>query len=135
MNNYYSGASTGLSAADSGKLIVGRDIELNGEIKNCELLVVEGVVEATLINTKALEVTERGVFRGTAPVEKAYIAGLVEGDLIVDGHVMIRSTGVVNGNVKFDEIEIERGGRVRGSMQQIGDSEPDEDSSKKATGG
>ena len=87
------------SVSDSGKLIVGRDIELSGQITNCALLVVEGVVEATLINTKALEVTEQGVFRGTAPVQKAYIAGLVEGDLsqlVVIDRVVINFSGVFN---------------------------------------
>lgn len=114
-------AGPSFGGTEAGQLVVGRNIELNGQVKNCELLIVEGVVEATLINTKVLEVTEDGVFRGTAPVESAEISGLVEGDLIVDGHVLVRSTGIVNGNIQFGELEIERGGRVRGSMTQFGD--------------
>ena len=108
--------------SDSGRLIVGKDIELKGEVKNCDLLVVEGTVEAVLVNTRSLEVTADGIFRGTAPVATAEISGLVEGDLLVEGHVFVRSTGIVNGNIEFGELEIERGGRVRGSMTQFGET-------------
>lgn len=121
-NTGYRAPMSSSAVMEQGKLIVGRDIQLNGEIKNCNLLVVEGTVECTLTDTSALEVAEHGIYRGTAPVKSAEIAGLVEGDLIVEGHVFIRSTGVVNGNVEFGEIEIERGGQVRGSMSLYGQS-------------
>ncbi|MGB0843132.1 MAG: bactofilin family protein [Alphaproteobacteria bacterium] len=115
--------------SDLGRLIVGKDIELKGEVKNCDLLVVEGTVEAVLVNTRSLEVTADGIFRGTAPVETAEISGLVEGDLIVEGHVFVRSSGIVNGNIEFGELEIERGGRVRGSMTQFGEKAEKESTS------
>ncbi len=38
------------------KLIVGRDISLNGEIRTCDTLVVEGRVEAVLQDCKNIEI-------------------------------------------------------------------------------
>ena len=51
------------------KLIVGREIALSGEIRACDLLVVEGRVEAVLSDSRAIEVSATGVFKGKAQIE------------------------------------------------------------------
>ena len=66
---------------DNGRLTVGQEIKMSGEIKSCDRLVVEGTVEANLSDSRALEVTETGVFRGTAEIDMAEINGVFEGDL------------------------------------------------------
>ena len=45
-------------------LVVGREISLSGEIRDCERLLVEGAVEAALIGSESLIVAEGGSFRG-----------------------------------------------------------------------
>ena len=47
-------ANSALNAADQGKLIVGRDIKLAGEINACDTLIVEGIVTADLRDTRTL---------------------------------------------------------------------------------
>ena len=83
-----SAASTG-SMADEGRLSVGRDIRLTGELKSCESLIVEGVVNLDLQGTKYLEVLEGGTFEGSAMVESAEIAGSFQGDLTVTGLLVL----------------------------------------------
>ena len=61
---------------EESKLIVGRNIRLKGEISACDVLVVEGEVEAS-INCRLLEVVRGGVFRGNAEVETAEVHDLV----------------------------------------------------------
>jgi hypothetical protein len=53
------------------RLIVGQGIRLSGEISSCDRLVVEGAVEATLNDTRALEIAESGRFTGGCEVEEA----------------------------------------------------------------
>lgn len=107
------------NAAKASKriLTVGNDIHMKGEISTCDRLVIEGSVDATLKDVHTLELAETGSFKGTAEVEDAEISGMFEGDLTVNGRLIIYSTGQVRGNVSYDEIEIERGGQLSGSIK------------------
>jgi cytoskeletal protein CcmA (bactofilin family) len=101
-------------------LIVGPDITLSGEITACDRLVVQGTVRVTLNRTRAIEIAASGRFtEGRAEVEEADIGGLYEGELTVSGRLLIRSTGQVSGRVRYGELEIERGGRLAGSVDEV----------------
>lgn len=106
---------------DAGKrLIVGQGISLSGEITACDRLVVDGSVQVTLNQTRAIEITESGRFtNGKAEVEEAEISGVYEGELTVRNRLLIRSTGQVKGTVRYGEIEVERGGRISGTISML----------------
>ena len=105
------------------KLIVGRDIALSGEIQSCDKLIVEGKVEAELSDSEALEVTSSGVYKGTAVIDTADIAGRFEGDLTVRERLFLRATGQVHGTIRYKALEIEGGGRIGGTMIELTDDE------------
>ena len=104
-------------APDSKKLVVGKEINLNGEITACEQLIVEGTVEATLTRGKYVEISKGGVFKGAADVDQAEISGLFEGQLRVRERLVIRTGGRVIGDLEYGEIEIECGGEVSGTVR------------------
>jgi cytoskeletal protein CcmA (bactofilin family) len=113
------GAEAGDAAAGK-RLIVGPGISLSGEITACDRLVVQGAVQVTLNETRAIEIAESGRFtNGKAEVEEAEISGVYEGDLTVRNRLLIRSTGQVKGTVRYGELEIERGGRLSGSVSML----------------
>jgi cytoskeletal protein CcmA (bactofilin family) len=119
-------APTAGGAADAGdpgsterKLIVGRDISLNGEINACDHLVVEGRVEARLADCKTIEVAAGGTFKGSAEIEQATIGGRFEGDLIVRGRLRLLGDGIVAGTVRYGELEVEAGGRIVGTLEPL----------------
>ncbi len=101
------------------KLIVGHGISLNGEIRSCDHLIVEGTVEAQLKDCRAIDLSGDGTFKGAAEVDNADIAGRFEGDLTVRSRLLLRSGGVVSGKLRYGEIEIETGGKVIGTMEPI----------------
>jgi cytoskeletal protein CcmA (bactofilin family) len=102
--------------SESKKLIVGRDIVLSGQITSCERLIVEGRVEASLSDSRLVEIAETGHFKGTAEIETADIAGRFEGTLLVRERLFIRSTGKVSGKITYGQIEIEPGGEISGEV-------------------
>lgn len=106
---------------EAGKrLIVGQGISLAGEITACDRLVVEGSVQVTLNQTRAIEITQSGRFtNGKAEVEEAEISGLYEGELTVQRRLLIRSTGEVKGTVRYGELEVERGGKLSGTVSML----------------
>lgn len=105
---------------DTKKLIVGREIELNGKITSCDLLIVEGKVEAALSDTRAVEIADTGIFKGTAEIEEAEISGRFDGTLSVRGRLLIRATGRVTGEVRYGQLEIECGGELSGQISVVG---------------
>jgi len=107
------------SEPSTGKrLIVGEGLSLSGDITACDLLVVEGSVQVTLNDTRAIEISETGRFtNGKAAVEEATISGVYEGELTVRGRLLVRGTGRVNGTIRYGELEVERGGRLSGSVE------------------
>ncbi|MCZ8310728.1 MAG: polymer-forming cytoskeletal protein [Magnetospirillum sp.] len=104
-------------AIEGRKLIVGREIVLSGQITSCERLIVEGRVEASLSESRFVDIAESGVFKGMAEIENAEIAGTFEGTLNVREKLWIRSTGKVSGTVRYGRIEIEEGGQIAGEVQ------------------
>ena len=107
------------SDSDANRLVVGRDIRLNGEITACDKLVVEGRVEVTLSNARAIEVTPTGHFKGAAEVDEADISGRYDGDLVARETLIVRAGGHIKGKVSYGRIVIESGGEVSGDMHTL----------------
>lgn len=101
------------------KLIVGRDIELNGQISSCEKLVVEGKVEANISECREIEIAETGTFIGEAEIEVAEISGAFEGTINARDLLMVRSTGRISGTIRFGRLEVERGGQIQGDVEVL----------------
>jgi cytoskeletal protein CcmA (bactofilin family) len=109
--------------ADVRQLIVGREITLQGEIKTCDVLIVEGSVEANISGCREINVAESGLFRGSASVDDVEIRGRFEGTLTVHKRLFVRSTGSVSGTIRYGQLEIELGGRISGDIQsQVADT-------------
>lgn len=113
---------------ESRRLIVGRDIQLNGEITECDKLVVEGHVEIKLPGARVLEVAPSGFFKGDAEVDEADISGRFEGDLTARERLIVRSGGRVNGTVRYGRIVIESGGEIAGDMQTLEETKSSDES-------
>jgi cytoskeletal protein CcmA (bactofilin family) len=106
-------------STDSKKLIVGRGINLNGEIRTCDSLVVEGTVEAVLSDCRSVELAPTGQFKGSATIEVADISGRFDGELTVTGRLTVRATGKVLGKIHYGQLEIERGGIISGTIEAL----------------
>jgi cytoskeletal protein CcmA (bactofilin family) len=101
------------------KLIVGPDIKLKGvEITDCDTLVVEGRVEASM-DSRVVQIAESGVFTGTATMDYAEIWGSFEGSLTVRRQLVIHATGRVKGEIRYGTVRIEEGGEISGNVSTI----------------
>jgi cytoskeletal protein CcmA (bactofilin family) len=111
--------STASMEPEHKKLIVGRDISLNGEIRTCDTLVVEGRVEAVLQDCKNIEILTPGEFKGAAEVDVADISGQFNGDLTARSRLIVRTGGKVLGKIRYGQLEIERGGVLSGEVEVL----------------
>lgn len=105
------------SAKEGGsKLTVGPNIKLKGvEITDCDTLVVEGLVEATM-DSRVMQIAEQGAFKGSAEIDVAEIRGEFNGNLTVRQKLVIYSTGKVTGTIRYGKLVIEEGGQLAGEI-------------------
>jgi cytoskeletal protein CcmA (bactofilin family) len=118
--------SAAAAAADPGsKLSIGVNINVKGvEISNCDVLVIEGNVEAT-INSKAMEISKPGRLNGTAIIDIAEIHGDFSGELTARTRLVVHATGRVTGTVHYGKLVVAEGGVISGELKQIpGTDEP-----------
>jgi cytoskeletal protein CcmA (bactofilin family) len=101
------------------KLIVGPDIKLKGvEITDCDTLVVEGRVEASM-DSRVVQIAQDGVFNGTATMDVAEIWGSFEGTLTARKQLVIYATGRVSGTIRYGKIRVEEGGELTGEVSTL----------------
>jgi cytoskeletal protein CcmA (bactofilin family) len=112
-------ANKAIDDGKGSKLIVGPDIKLKGvEITDCDTLVVEGRVEASM-DSRVISIAERGVFSGTVGIDLAEIHGRFEGELTARKQLVIHATGKVSGKIRYGKITIEEGGELSGDVSAL----------------
>ncbi len=101
---------------EGSKLIVGPNIKLKGsEITDCEILVVEGRVEASM-NSRDIRIAEGGVFSGKAEIDVAEVRGTFDGELTARKRLVVYATGKVSGTIRYGALMVEEGGTITGNM-------------------
>jgi len=104
---------------DGNKLIVGPNIKLKGsEITDCEILVVEGRVEASM-NSRDIRIAEGGVFSGKAEIDVAEVRGHFEGELTARKRLVVYATGKVSGVIRYGALMVEEGGSISGDVATL----------------
>ena len=102
------------------RLIVGPDIKLKGvEITDCDTLVVEGRVEASM-DSRVVQIAENRVFSGTVGIDVAEIRGRFEGELTARKHLVIHAGGKVSGRIRYGKLTVEEGGELSGDVSTLG---------------
>ncbi|MBI3141105.1 MAG: polymer-forming cytoskeletal protein [Rhodocyclales bacterium] len=103
----------------ASRLLVGPEVKLKGaEITDCDTLVVEGRVEATM-DSRVIQIAQSGAFSGKVGIDLAEIHGRFEGELTARKQLVIYSTGRVSGKIRYGKIVIEEGGELSGDVKAL----------------
>ncbi len=101
------------------RLTVGPNIKLKGaEINDCDTLVVEGHVEASM-DSKALEILKSGSYDGTVSIDIAEIHGKFSGNITARKKLIVHATGHVTGVVRYGCLLVSEGGIVSGDVASL----------------
>ena len=101
------------------RLVVGPNVKLKGaEILDCDTLIVEGRVEATM-DSRVLRIADKGAFSGKVSIDVAEIHGQFEGDLTARQQLIIHATGRVKGTIRYGSLLVEAGGQISGDIQAL----------------
>jgi cytoskeletal protein CcmA (bactofilin family) len=106
------------------KLVVGPGVKLKGaEIQDCDTLLVEGRVEATM-DSRFIQIADQGSFDGKVTIDVAEIRGRFSGELTARDHLIVHSTGRVFGKIRYGKIVVHEGGEVSGDIKSLNSAEP-----------
>jgi cytoskeletal protein CcmA (bactofilin family) len=101
------------------KLIVGPNIKLRGvEIDDCDTLVVEGRVEATMVS-RTIQIAEGGAFSGKVDVDLAEIHGEFKGELTARRKLVVHASGIVSGKIRYGKMQVNEGGVMSGDIGSL----------------
>jgi cytoskeletal protein CcmA (bactofilin family) len=104
-------------------LVVGRGISVQGTVQDAERLVVEGTVEAAMINGLIeLSIAHGGMFKGEVEVDEAEVAGTIDGTLVARHALIVRASGRVLGTARCRRLQVEDGGQITGRIEMLTDA-------------
>ena len=116
--------STPRAADPAGSMLsVGINIRLKGmEISDCDLLVIEGHVEAT-VHSHGMQIAKPGTLEGTAVIDVAEVHGEFSGELTARTRLVVHGTGRVTGIIRYGQLIVEEGGEISGDVKRLDASE------------
>ncbi len=107
------------SVAPGSKLFVGVNIKLKGvEISDCDNLVIEGQVEAT-VHSKTMQIGKPGTLKGTALIDVAEVHGEFSGELTARTRLVVHGTGRVSGTIRYGKLIVAEGGELNGDVKRL----------------
>ncbi len=107
-----SAAPAGIPAA-----VIGPKITFKGELTGEEDLLIQGRVEGTIdLKGNHLTIGRQGTVKANLMAKTITIEGTVEGDLIGQERIEIKSSSNVKGNLIAARVTLEDGAKFRGSI-------------------
>ena len=112
------------SIPPANRSVIGHNIQFRGELIGTEDLHIEGRIEGTVImEGQNLSIGEQGELNANIHAQNIVINGKLTGDVLADELIEIKNTAVVKGNLIAPRIQLEDGGKFRGSMDMVDTAE------------
>ena len=110
--------NTGLDSMNrSNSITIGQGVTFVGTISARGKAFINGAVTGE-ISVDGLQVGESGVIKGKIKSREMEVYGEIHDEVSCAEHVLVHSTGLINGKLIYGELEIQKGGRVTGAMDQ-----------------
>jgi cytoskeletal protein CcmA (bactofilin family) len=98
-----------------GNLIIGEGVTVTGTFVIPNKAVINGILNGELTADEIM-VGKAGKLTGKITARNADVHGETHDTLTIANHLILRSTGKINGRATYGELEIERGGLVSGTV-------------------
>lgn len=107
------------TAARSGEVaVIGRSIQINGDLRGDEDLRIEGDVSGTVeLKNSNLTIGKEGKVRADVYAKSITVDGTTEGDLYAAERVSVHLNARVRGNITAPKVGIEEGAKFKGSIE------------------
>ena len=119
MFNKNAGQDAEMKSTSDSTTLIAEGTQIVGDINFQGNLEVQGTLVGKVVSdheSAQVRILNGGVVKGSIEVSNVLINGHVEGDLIVSNHARLATQAVVEGNIFYNTMEIERGAHVAGTL-------------------
>jgi|TARA_B100001029_G_scaffold79633_1_gene65280 cytoskeletal protein CcmA (bactofilin family) len=95
--------------------ILGPELKIDGNVSVDGSLLIYGTVNGNIESQGSVRTAKGSKVKGDIIGSEAHICGLVEGNLIIDGKIILGSESQLKGNLKSGTLIIEEGAKFAGT--------------------
>jgi cytoskeletal protein CcmA (bactofilin family) len=99
--------------------VVSKGMTVTGTLKGQGVVEVEGTVEGELDLKGSVVVTPTGLVNGPVTADVIRVAGRVVGNISALEHLLLESTGSIDGDVSTNALVVENGGSLNGRTTML----------------
>jgi cytoskeletal protein CcmA (bactofilin family) len=99
-------------------IFIGNGVVFKGSINAPNQAIISGTVEGDVV-AKDVVIGAAGIVSGRTEADFIDVKGELNEAVTSKNVLIVRSSGKVSGDVTYGELEIERGGKIKGSMKQV----------------
>lgn len=114
------GAKNSTGSARGVETLIARNTAIEGTVKFTGILTIEGNVTGDIFSENdkdsVVRITADGKVKGEVRSPDVIINGHVKGDVYAGGQLVLASDAVVDGNIHYNLIEMEKGAQINGNM-------------------
>ena len=110
---------TKISASGDATTLIANGTSIKGELNFHGSLEIQGSIAGTITaedENAQVRVIQGGAVEGKIAVPTVIVNGHVRGDIFATKHALLASKAVVEGNIYYNTLEIERGAHVVGNL-------------------
>jgi cytoskeletal protein CcmA (bactofilin family) len=98
--------------------VIGRSIQINGDVHGNEDLRIEGDVSGTVeLRNSNLTIGKEGKVRADIYAKSIMVDGTTEGDIYASERIVVHVSANVRGNITAPKVGIEEGAKFKGSIE------------------
>jgi cytoskeletal protein CcmA (bactofilin family) len=106
--------------SDATAAAIGKSVQIRGEVKGSEDLLVDGLVEGTITLTESrLTIGPNAQVKANVSARDVVILGTLTGDISASGRVELRAGSRITGDIKAGRLSIEENAGFSGKVDLI----------------
>jgi cytoskeletal protein CcmA (bactofilin family) len=109
-----------MAAGESGAAVIGKSVQIRGEVNGSEDLVVDGVVEGTItLNDSRLTIGQNAKVSANISARDVVVVGTLQGDVRASGKVELRQGSTLTGDLTASRLSIEENANFKGQVDLV----------------
>ena len=111
---------------------ISKGASIKGDLVSVTHIRVDGTIDGTLYSQGTIVVGEPAQLTGSLYCTNLDFWGKMDGDIYIKDTLSLKSTSVVNGNIRVHKLQVEMGAQINGTCKMISEQEYDQLASKVA---
>lgn len=102
--------------------VIARGVKVEGDFNSDGDVLIEGEVKGSLKTTSDLSVGGESVIAADIKAGTATVSGRVDGNMVVDGQLVVKSSANIHGDIVAETMTVEKGAQLEGKVSIGGSS-------------